>query len=67
MTTAESPLISAREATEVFEWRRAQLQRCGFGPTAADLLAASRDVDLHRATDLLVRGCPVGLALEILL
>ena len=31
------------------------------------VIAATHDIDLHRAVDLLARGCPVALALQILL
>lgn len=48
-------------------WRHEALFRAGYGPEASTVLAASHDVDLHLAVDLLERGCPVDLALQILL
>jgi hypothetical protein len=61
MTTAETT------ASEVERWRAEALARAGYGPEGAALLAARPDVDLHAAIDLLRRGCPEQLALEILL
>lgn len=53
------------EAVEL--WRLFSLSRAGYDPESAAVLAASHDVDLHRAVSLLERGCPVDLALQILL
>ena len=41
--------------------------RAGYDPAGAADLAARLDIDLHTATDLLERGCPAHLALQILL
>jgi hypothetical protein len=51
----------------VEQWRLEALGRAGYDAEAAAVLAASHDVDLHRAVDLLERGCPADLALQILL
>ncbi len=51
----------------VEQWRHEALERAGYDPEAATVLAASHDVDLHRAVELLERGCSVELALQILL
>jgi hypothetical protein len=48
-------------------WRAEELERAGYEPRAAALLAARHDVDLHVATGLLRDGCTPQLALEILL
>ena len=48
-------------------WRAEELERAGYEPRAAALLAARHDVDLHVATGLLRNGCSPKLALEILL
>lgn len=54
--------------TETVElWRLFSLSRAGYDPESAAVLAASHDVDLHRAVSLLEHGCPVDLALQILL
>lgn len=51
----------------VEQWRLESLRRAGYDAESAAVLAASHEVDLHRATDLLERGCPVDIALQILL
>lgn len=51
----------------VEQWRLTSLERAGYDPESAAVLAASHDVDLHRAVELVERGCPPDLALQILL
>jgi hypothetical protein len=51
---------------DVFCWRSEQLESAGYDAPAALSLAASRDVDLHRACELLAGGCPQDVALRIL-
>ena len=53
--------------TLVVGWRAETLLRAGFDPAAAVDLAASKHVDLHRAVELVDRGCPPETALRILL
>ena len=48
-------------------WRFDALCRCGFDLDAAAVLAANVEVDLHRAVELVGRGCPPELAARILL
>jgi hypothetical protein len=67
MTVAEFSSLDERDATAVLEWRFSQLARSGYGIEEAIALAAHTDVDLHRAADLVARGCPPSLALRILL
>jgi hypothetical protein len=55
------------ELEMVEQWRHEALERAGYNWEAATVLAASHDVDLHLAVDLLRRGCPPDLALQILL
>jgi hypothetical protein len=55
------------EKERIERWRAEELVRAGFEPAAASLLASRADVDLHYAIDLLRRGCPAELALDILL
>ena len=62
LTTAPELEIEAVEL-----WRMLSLSRAGYDPESAAVLAASHDVDLHRAMSLLEHGCPVELALQILL
>lgn len=51
----------------VEQWRAQSLARVGYDPESAAVLAASHEVDLHHAMRLVESGCPVDLALQILL
>jgi hypothetical protein len=55
------------EVDKVEQWRLASLERAGYDLESAAVLAASPEVDLHSAVTLLEQGCPVALALRILL
>ena len=55
------------EVDRVEQWRHVTLERAGYDAESAAVLAASTEVDLHRAVSLLERGCTVALALQILL
>ena len=55
------------EADRVLLWRAEALDKAGYDDEAVLQLALGRDVDLHRAVDLLSHGCPPGTALRILL
>lgn len=55
------------ELERIQRWRATELERAGYEPAAASLLAARPDVDLHYAIDLLRNGCDAELALRILL
>jgi len=48
-------------------WRREQLRGAGYAEWDAEQLAEHVDVDLHVALDLVARGCPPSLAVQILL
>ena len=65
MTAAE--MVFESEMTQVERWRIDELERAGYDSRAAMTLAARNDVDLHRAVDLLHKGCSPDLALQILL
>lgn len=67
MSTAHLTLPPQLEIDEVERWRYDSLERAGYDAESATVLALSHDVDLHRAVELLERGCPVDLALQILL
>jgi hypothetical protein len=54
------------DAAVVLRWRFEVLFRAGYSRNQA-LLLAREGVDLHCATALLEKGCPVATALEILL
>ena len=55
------------ELERVELWRLDTLERAGYDPESAAVLATSPEVDLHRAVSVLERGCTVDLALQILL
>ena len=67
MTIAELTAQAEQESTPVLDWRFSQLTRSGYTVADALVLAARTDVDLHRAADLVARGCPPSVALRILL
>jgi hypothetical protein len=60
-------LVDLTEMERIERWRAEELERAGYEPRAAGRLAVRHDVDLHTAVDLLQRGCPLQLALQILL
>jgi hypothetical protein len=55
------------EGRRVLGWRYEGLVRAGYAEREAMVLADRVDVDLHRAVQLLGRGCPPKTALRILL
>jgi hypothetical protein len=67
MTAAETRLYLDTELARIEQWRAEELERVGYSRRDARQLAARHDVDLHLAIDLLRQGCPVPVALQILL
>ena len=67
MPAVDIDLIEETEAERVERWRADELERAGFAPDTAVILAGRSDVDLHAAVALIERGCPPELAGEILL
>ena len=67
MSAAELELTHVSERDRIERWRHEALERAGYDPESAIVIAASHDVDLHDAVGLLARGCSVELALQILL
>jgi hypothetical protein len=57
--------LSEQELVE--RWRAQELERAGYAPQDAVALASRPDVDLHRAVELLTKGCPPETAVQILL
>jgi hypothetical protein len=55
------------EIERIERWRAGELIRAGYEPDAAAAMAARHDIDIHDAADLLRRGCPVEVAVRILL
>jgi hypothetical protein len=66
MTAAETKLALDTELDRVQEWRAEELERAGYPVRDAARLAERHDVDLHLAIDLILQGCPVPVAVEIL-
>jgi hypothetical protein len=60
-------MVFETELNQVERWRIDELERAGYDSRAAITLAARHDIDLHRAVDLLHKGCSPDLALQILL
>jgi hypothetical protein len=54
------------ESERVLRWRADELKRAGYDDRLALKLALRSHVDLHRAVDLLRRGCDPVLAARIL-
>jgi hypothetical protein len=67
MATAEVLTGREAEAERVLRWRLDELERAGYERGAAWELAERGDVDLHVAVSLTRGGCPVDVALRILL
>ncbi len=64
---AAAELTQETEQERIERWRAGELERAGFEPAAASVLAARFDVDLHDALDLVRAGCDHELALQLLL
>jgi hypothetical protein len=67
MNAAETRLPFETEIEKIEQWRAEELERAGYPIRGAGELAARHDVDLHLAVDLIRQGCPVEVALQILL
>ena len=67
MPAANLTTLPELEIELVELWRLQSLERAGYDPESAAVLAASHEIDLHLAMALLEQGCPVSVALQILL
>jgi hypothetical protein len=67
MTAAQFEELGDLEAETILRWRFEELVRSGYDAGEAMILASHVGVDLHRAKDLVARGCPTDTALRILL
>jgi hypothetical protein len=67
MTAAELHVVEETEMDRVESWRAEELIRAGYTANDAVALAARHDIDLHRAVELLGQGCPIELAIDILI
>jgi hypothetical protein len=65
MPTADTTFRETEQEL-VEQWRAQELERAGFPADVAAELALRTDVDLHRAIELLAKGCPAELAADIL-
>jgi hypothetical protein len=65
--TTNLQILPDIEIDLVERWRHESLRKAGYDPESATVIAASHDVDLHLAVQLLERGCSLDLALQILL
>ncbi len=68
MPTADTDTTTLRPTEQelVERWRAEELERAGYSEDVAAELAMRNDVDLHRAIELIARGCTPELAAEIL-
>ena len=64
---AAPELTEQTELDRIERWRADELIRGGYDAEQAMSIAVRHDVDLHRAIQLLERGCTTELALQILL
>lgn len=60
-------LADETEDERVIRWRLQQLAKAGYSWACAMVIAANRDIDLHRAVRLVQAGCPIDTAMQILL
>jgi primosomal protein N'' len=69
MESVNTADVEQRETAEeeILDWRFEQLLHVGYERRQARVLSRRREVDLHQAVDLVGRGCPHALALQILL
>jgi hypothetical protein len=67
ITAAEFELLDESAAESLICWRFEELMESGYELGDALRLAVATHVDVHRAADLLRRGCPVETAMRILL
>jgi hypothetical protein len=67
MPAAQQHTPELTELERIERWRADELVRVGYDAEQAMKLAVRHDIDLRLAAQLLERGCPTDLALEILL
>jgi hypothetical protein len=67
MAAAELHLLAQNERERVEHWRAEELIRAGYDRVDAFALAGRHDIDLHLAVELVQRGCPYELAIDILI
>lgn len=63
MAAATTP--KQTEDERVYDFRWTCCRELGLNLDQADLVAASRQIDLHAFADLMEKGCPIHLAFDI--
>lgn len=63
--SVSSALLSADMKIHV--WRAGELEKMGFHPDYADLMAGDRTIDLHNVQQMLRDGCNHDTAVDLLL
>jgi hypothetical protein len=66
MNAAEARVVD-HELEQIESWRLAELERAGYAPDHAAVIACRHDIDLHFAVGLLEKGCDPALAVKIVL
>jgi hypothetical protein len=61
---AEPELEPVREEEN---WRLEQLFKAGYDPHSAEIIARRPDINLHKAVEIVQKGCSVDVAMRILL
>jgi hypothetical protein len=64
MATGSARLVTS---DPIVDWRLEQLVAAGYEADDALMLAVRSEIDLHQAVALLRNGCPVEIALKILI
>jgi hypothetical protein len=67
MTSVQFETGGETEVEAILRWRFDVLVRSGYDIASALVLASHVELDLHRASALVRRGCPIETALKILL
>ncbi len=67
MSAAKLETLDDTEEERIIRWRIEALTRAGYDWPASMMIAVRSDIDLHFASNLLRRGCPPDVALQILL
>jgi len=65
----DKPMFNMADVAQakIVRWRERQLTGVGFALLPARVLAVRRDVDLHAVVDMVNRGCPPHVAMEVVL
>ena len=67
MTAAQFEELEAPEVEAVLRWRFEEFIQLGYDVGSAVILASHVEVDLHEVANLLVRGCPLDTAMQIVI